>query len=164
MTRRPRLAGSTAHPDPRQHRLDTEAHMLECRRQEQVVLEAIPAPPAGHELPLKIGLLQRDGDAAVGVEVLERDRRRVRPVDRLPGRLIRRVQADPAEVRVEIEHRANVPTLGRRRASAVGWCECWTTGPFGLMVLETLLIPRAQDRAGRPGSVQFCIRGTGFRG
>ena len=53
------------------------------------------------------GLLQRDRDAAVGVEVLERDRRRVRPVDRLPGRLVRRVQANPAEIRVEIEHQAN---------------------------------------------------------
>jgi hypothetical protein len=31
----------------------------------------------------------------------------VRPVDRLPGRLVRRVQADPADVRVEIEHQAN---------------------------------------------------------
>jgi hypothetical protein len=81
--------------------------MLERRRQQQVVLEAIPAPPAGHELSLEIGLLQRDRDSAVGVEVLERDRRRVRPVDRLPGRLIRRVQADPAKVRVGIEHQAN---------------------------------------------------------
>src|SRR5262249_34476108 len=107
MAGRPRLAGSTAHADARQHWLDLEAHMLKRRRQEQVVLEAIPAPPAGDELSLQIGLLQRDRDAAVGVEVLERDRRRVCPVDRLPGRLIRRVQADPAEVRVGIEHQAN---------------------------------------------------------
>jgi hypothetical protein len=46
--------------------------VLERRRQEQVVLEAVPAPPVGHELPLEVGLLQRDRDAAVRVEVLER--------------------------------------------------------------------------------------------
>ena len=84
MAGRPRLTGSTVRADARQHWLDPEAHVLERRRQEQVVLEAIPAPPAGHELPLEVGLLQRDRDAAVGVKVLERDLCRVRPVDRLP--------------------------------------------------------------------------------
>jgi hypothetical protein len=107
MCGRPLLTRSVAHADTRQHRLDRQAHVLERRRQEQVVLEAVPAPASSHELALEIGLLQRDRDAAVGVEVLERDRRRVRPRDRWPGRFAGRVQADPAEIRVEIDHQAN---------------------------------------------------------
>jgi len=71
------------------------------------VLEAIPAPSAGHEFSLEIGLLERNRNAAVGVEVLERDRRGVGPVDRRPGRPVRLIQADPVEIRFEVEHQAD---------------------------------------------------------
>ena len=49
------------------------------------MLEAVSASPVGDELLLESGLLQRDRDAAVRVEVLERDRRRVSAMDGLPG-------------------------------------------------------------------------------
>jgi hypothetical protein len=104
MSGRPRLSARAARGYSREHRLDLKAHVLERGGQEQVVLEAVPAPSAGHELVLQIGLLQGDRDAAVGVEVLERNPRRVRAVNCLPGRFVRRVQADPAEVSVEVEH------------------------------------------------------------
>jgi hypothetical protein len=84
------------------------------------VLEAIPAPPAGHELALEIGLVQRDREAAVRVEVLERDPRGVRPVDRRPGRLVRRVQADPAEIGVEVKHQRMVSGGAAGVAGSVG--------------------------------------------
>ena len=103
----PRLTRSAAHPDAREHRLDLETHVPESRGQQQVALEAIPAPPAGHKLPLEVRLPQRDRDASVGVEVLERDRPCARLVDRLPGRVARRVQPDTAKVCVEVEHPAN---------------------------------------------------------
>jgi hypothetical protein len=37
----------------------------------------------------------------------------MRPVDRLPGRLAGRIQADPAKVRIEVEHQAD-RTVTRR--------------------------------------------------
>jgi hypothetical protein len=56
---RPCLTGSAANPGAGRHRLDLEAHMRERRCQQQVVLEAVASPPAGHELALEVGLLQR---------------------------------------------------------------------------------------------------------
>ena len=72
--------------------------------------------PNGPEFPLlRSPLVARGGvrRAVLGlrhglVELGRADRGRgVRPVDGLPGRLVRRVQADPAEVRVEVEHKAD---------------------------------------------------------
>jgi hypothetical protein len=62
--------------------------MLERGREQQIVLKAIPAAPLDNHLALEVLLLKRDWDAPVRIEILERDRRDVRAVDRLPSRRI----------------------------------------------------------------------------
>ena len=76
-----RLRGRTADANAREHRLDLQAEVLERRGEQQVVLEAVPAAPLGDHLALEVLLLERDRDAPVRVEILERDRRGVGPVD-----------------------------------------------------------------------------------
>ena len=76
------------------------------RGKEQVLLEAVAAAPPGDELRLQAGEIERDRAAQQDVEILERDVRDVRLVQRVEDVLVRRAPAgvvDPAQVGGQIE-------------------------------------------------------------
>jgi hypothetical protein len=74
-------ARRAAEADAAEHRLDLHVQRPQRRSQQHVVLKAVAAAPLVHELALQVVELERDRDAAVGVEVLERDRGDVGAMD-----------------------------------------------------------------------------------
>src|SRR6266436_8166608 len=103
MCSRARYATLCADAHTCKEEVDLGAESLEAGLQQQVLLEAVASPAPGNELPLQI--VNRDGyrDPAVRIEVLERDRGNVGQVNLRDARTA--VQADPREIRIEIEHR-----------------------------------------------------------
>src|SRR5438270_757624 len=97
------MSGRAGDPYAGEHQLNLEPESSQRVREQQVLLKAVAAPPVVDELSLEILDRQRDRDASMRVEVLERDRGRVGPVDL--GEAGTAAQADPLEVRVEVEHR-----------------------------------------------------------
>ena len=86
--------------------VDAEAQRLERGLEERVLLEAVAPAPGADELRLEGGEVEVDRAAEQDVEVLERDRRAVRAVERdepLEARGERAPLADPREVGVEIQ-------------------------------------------------------------
>ena len=79
---RPRADGARRRPetDAREHRLDLAAETRKPAREQQVLLKAVPAASLLDELALELLGLERDRNAAMRVEVLERDRHHVRAV------------------------------------------------------------------------------------
>ncbi len=103
-----------------------EAQGGQHRLEQPVLLVAVAAAAAGHELGLKIAQLQRDGRAHQGVEVLEGDGGRVQPVQlgkHGQGRLTRTGIADAGEIGIEVHGRCHAShtadpagTVKRRRS------------------------------------------------
>ncbi len=109
MGARARDARLCADAHTRQEEVDLGAESLEAGLQQQVLLEAVASPAPGDELPLQI--VNRDGyrDPAVRIEVLERDRGDVGQVNL--GDAGTAAQADPREIRIEIEHRGTLDAI-----------------------------------------------------
>ena len=61
MAGRASAGGRVSAPHPSEHRLDGQSLVLERRREQQVVLEAIAAAPGGDHLALEVLRLERDG-------------------------------------------------------------------------------------------------------
>jgi hypothetical protein len=84
---------------------DAVAQRLEHRAEERILLEAITAAPAAHQLGHDARQIDRDAPPEQDVEVLERDRRHVRPLNRRQGGEIGRgwpPHADAREIGGEI--------------------------------------------------------------
>ena len=83
-----------------------EADLLQNGEKEAVLLEAVTAAPALHELVLERGAVEARYAAGQDLDVLERDRRRV-PLDEARERVERRreraVELDAALVGVEVD-------------------------------------------------------------
>ncbi len=77
---RPHGTRRGADADAREVQVDLRSELLERGPQQQVVLEAITATPVVDRLPGDVVERQRDGDPAVRIEVLERDRDDMRAV------------------------------------------------------------------------------------
>jgi len=97
-----RRSHDAADADPREHQVHLDPERLKRRREQQVLLEAVAAATVAHQLALEIVDRERHPDAAVRVEVLERDRGRVGAVDLRDPRAP--AQPNPRQVRVEVEH------------------------------------------------------------
>src|SRR5262249_24611719 len=116
-------AGAHARRQPR-HR---EAQRLQGRRQQGVLLEAVAAAPAAHQLRLQALQVEQDRPAQEDAQVLEGDVRGVGEVERVQHRKGRRAVArvaDARQVGVEVEGGARVHavtpgvTVRGRRGSA----------------------------------------------
>jgi hypothetical protein len=92
-----------ADPHPSQHEVDgTEPHFFERGLEQHVVLEAIPAAPAGDHLVGEAVQVEHNGTPGARIEVLEHDRRGVGPVDGgQAGWFV--AEADAVEVGGEVE-------------------------------------------------------------
>ena len=102
----PHAAHSRAYA--RRQRNHAEPQALQDGLEQRVLLEAVASASAGHDLGLQRSQVERDGPAQQDVEVLERDRRHVRCVQRgqrVERRLARSNVADAREVRIEVEVR-----------------------------------------------------------
>ena len=85
---------------------DAKAERIECRLEQQVVLEAVAAAPAAHELLLQRGKIEPHRTAQEGIEILERNRQRVAQMERaqrLQRRRARSAVADAPQIGVEID-------------------------------------------------------------
>lgn len=110
---------------PRETDRGAEADRDQRRPQQQVLLVAIAAAPALDQLALQRIQVQPRRLAAEGIEVLEGDRRRVPPHQRLQRPEVgrhRAVLADAAEIGVEIEavgHGGSPPSTTARREESL---------------------------------------------
>src|SRR5438067_7163712 len=86
-----------------------ESKVFEGAREKGVLLEAVAAPSAGDQLRLQARQIEPDRNAEQDVEILERDRCRMRAMQRVEccprRRKLARV-ADPPQVRRKIERNA----------------------------------------------------------
>ena len=113
-----------AEADPRAQTRDVEPDGLERGGEQRVVLEAVAAAAIADELVLQAREVEPDRAPEQDVEVLERDRRRVREMDRvqhLERRLDRPVVADACEVRVQVEVHRSGPVTARKRTLGSGY-------------------------------------------
>jgi len=92
--------------DARREPRHAEPDLLERGGEQRVVLETVAAASVADELVLQAREVETDRPPQQDVDVLERDRRRVRQMERvqdLEGRLDGPVVPDPVEVGVQIE-------------------------------------------------------------
>src|ERR1039458_2175174 len=106
MGTRPRHALRRPETHTREEQVDLRTERLESSLQQQVLLEAVPTSALGDELPFEVLNRKRYRHPAVRIEVLERDRGDMCPMH-LRGAGTP-VQADPREIRVEVEHRGTL--------------------------------------------------------
>src|SRR5699024_3746844 len=93
-------------PDPGEDPLDTVTERLECRGEQHSVFVAVSASEAGDELGLDAVEVYGDAAAQHQIEVLERDRAHMRPVQGgqgLPGGLEPTGVSDAFQVGGQVE-------------------------------------------------------------
>ena len=116
MRPRAHLARGPLPDDARRERRGVEPERAEHVVEQEVLLEAVAAAAAVHELALERRQIEPDGPTDERVEVLERNRERVQRLQRaqrLERRGARPRVADALEIRVDVEH--SPPTQIRRR-------------------------------------------------
>ena len=81
---------------------EREPELLQAGLEQQILFKAISALTLHDELALDIPLIQRDRLSGPWAEVLKRNRRRVRTMDR--GKRRRTAKLDPIQVGAKIKH------------------------------------------------------------